>query len=81
MSNISAKFAFALLVVFASPTASFALRDTEAWRQRETSVLAGRENASKAAALPQPSVTVPNLFIPRAFAGPHRLTSMGREFK
>jgi hypothetical protein len=57
------------------------LRDTEAWRQRETSILARQRNASKPAALPQPSVTVPNLFIPRAFAGPRRLTSMIREFK
>jgi hypothetical protein len=79
MSNISANFAFALLVVFASLAPSFARHGGFAATRNIGSSGAG--NASKAAALPQPSVTVPNLFIPRAFAGPHRLTSMGREFK
>src|ERR1700730_16442483 len=53
----------------------------EAGRQHATcqrqSVLAGCGNASKAAVLPQQSVT--NLFIPMVSVAPHRIPSMGRE--
>ena len=83
MSSISVQFVLAVVVVVASVSVSFARQ--RARRQHEMcqsrhSVL-GWGNASKVAPLGQPRITVPNLFIPVAFAGYPWIPLTVREFK
>jgi hypothetical protein len=81
MSDISAKFAFALLLVFASPAASFARHGGLAATRNIGSSGAGKcFQGSRATAAERNRAEFVHP-IPRAFAGPHRLTTMGREFK
>jgi hypothetical protein len=83
MSNILAKFAFALFVVLASLAVSFAQQAGFApTRNVPITTLGSRGggNAYKAAQQQYPRTTVQNLFIPAAFAGLRRISLTVREF-